>query len=230
MKKQLSSTIKYSLGLILASVLLTSSASAVILTPTYGFSPQNAGFTSDFDGPNQAAIGFQLGSNATVTKISWLGLYSGSSGVLFSGFPTDNFTIRLFENDSGFTRPVVSPSLLNANMVTVDRTNVGHPFSQEYSYELTSGVDLLAGTTYWLSLVNDTTGSDSDWTWNHNSGGSPIIGSGRRTSDGDTWAAHDRDLQFQLEGTVSAVPVPAAVWLMGSGLISLLTLRRKKVV
>ena len=39
---------------------------------------------------------------------------------------------------------------------------------------------------------------------------------------------HPEDYLFHMEGTISAVPVPAAVWLFGSGLLGLIGLARRK--
>jgi hypothetical protein len=41
------------------------------------------------------------------------------------------------------------------------------------------------------------------------------------------WSATDADTGFVISGTVSAVPVPAAVWMFGSALFGLIRLKRK---
>ena len=97
---------------------------------------------------------------------------------------------------------------------------------------------LSAGTDYWLSVAN---AEGNGWTWAipGSPGGLPDVGTesfdaalsvGGLPSvisgphDGPWTSIPDTDFAFR----VSAVPVPAAVWLFGSGLIGLIGMARRR--
>lgn len=71
---------------------------------------------------------------------------------------------------------------------------------------------------YW-STSQSPTNSDY-WAYNFSSGSNIILLS---EASGIAWAVHDGDV-----GALSAVPVPAAVWLFGSGLLGLAGIGRRK--
>ena len=89
-----------------------------------------------------------------------------------------------------------------------------------YESSLSQLVPLVGGETYYLSILSQTT----NWGWaaSNQTGASWI-----RTSDGGIWEPRllpSGDLAFEL----NAVPIPAAVWLFGSGLIGLIGIARRK--
>ena len=84
-------------------------------------------------------------------------------------------------------------------------TNTG-PFSNVQSF------------IYWSATEYATDPQDLAWSFNMNDGGQ--FGTYKVYDDRYAWAVQS--------GDVSAVPVPAAVWLFGSGLIGLVGLARRK--
>ena len=72
-------------------------------------------------------------------------------------------------------------------------------------------------TTYWSATEYGPWSTTHAHTFTMNGGGQ---GNSNMTLDYYAWAVHD--------GDVSAVPVPAAVWLFGSGLLGLIGLARRK--
>ena len=219
-------------SVILSLFLLSTNASATVIY-TQDFDPllttEESG--SDFGANRQIANKFSLLGTATqsINTISWLGAYNPS--VISPG--ADDFTLRIFA-DNGSGAPEVSASVLDINVGNVvNRADTGVDFSpfniDLYSYQASLGTDitLSSGVDYWLSIVDDfgTSGSNN-WRW----AASTLTGSNSifRQFDGDNWALpHDNTLQYELS-SVSSVPIPAALWLMISGLAGLATFKRKQ--
>ncbi len=72
---------------------------------------------------------------------------------------------------------------------------------------------------YWSSTDLFGTGSDSDFIYSHNFETGGQNGSNKNTVSNFAWAVHS--------GDVSEVPIPAAAWLFGSGLIGLIGFARR---
>ena len=88
------------------------------------------------------------------------------------------------------------------------------------NYDLFVNIQSDSFNNYWSATDWSVIDEPSDWGaygLNFNNGGS---GSGDKTFFEFAWAVHS--------GDVSAVPVPAAVWLFGSGLIGLVGFARRK--
>lgn len=79
-------------------------------------------------------------------------------------------------------------------------------------------------TFYWLSLENVSRSNDISWGYSYDG----ITSDASLFNDGAFYSGEP--LFFTLNGTpsVSAVPVPGAVWMMGSGLFGLLAVSRRK--
>jgi hypothetical protein len=86
-------------------------------------------------------------------------------------------------------------------------------------------IALAEGTEYWVVLAAQ---GDGSFGWFNNSEG--IVGPAARTEllAPVPWYRTSLNISaFAVEGTSAPVPVPAAVWLLGSGLVGLVGLRRR---
>ena len=168
------------------------------------------GLGSDVDLPEFLAGDFVLQPGAnTITDIHWTGLYASSN----TPGPTDSFTIQFFANTSGF--PAISPLFTFSVGNAVNRNALGGGI---FSYSaVISPLTLTAGTTYWLSIFNDTTAdTDDNWYW----GSAPIGFPGNfriRSDQTSAWliAGSIERLDFNL---TNDVPEPATLALLGIGL------------
>jgi hypothetical protein len=201
------------LGLGFSILSLPAITSAAVIF-SQGFDPTNfeANGPSDFGSSTQKADDFSILQDSTLGSVSWQGIY-------LNGTIADNFTLRIF-TDTVVSTPTQTPfwSENVGNLIT--RTSETATFGELFTYEanLSAGVSLTAGTTYWLSIVNDTT---NNWSWAASSTGGLAA---NRSLDSDTWAAGNGTFQFQL----SAVPVPGAIWFLGSGLLGLAFSKRNQ--
>jgi len=179
---------------------------------------------SDFDRPFQIADGFAISAETDllITGVYWTGGYSLASTSI-----VDDFTIRFFADDDG--RPQADPLMSIALGNGAARTDWG---ANRYSY--LASIDplrLAAGTQYFISIVANTAGSESNWYWNAEDfpAGATRL---ERVSDGDQWSGNGlRNYVFSLFGDAappSAVSEPGTLALLMLGLASLAFSRRRK--
>lgn len=166
---------------------------------------------------------------STVTDIHWWGVYFHNN----TPQPADDFTIRIFQ-DSGSGLPGTLVATYDAG--DVGRTDTGVNYWNgsdiyEYSYDI-NPLTLTAGTTYWLSIYNDTTVDTNDnWSWNGASG--PAGGAGAYSAGvnsttyylDNTPGFHGSAFTLTNDGVV---PEPASILLMGLGLGGVAWRARKK--
>ena len=176
---------------------------------THNFDSMAAGsIIADGDTINGATFNYNLAGNpsivvyddyATTSANNYLGTSDGS-GAFVSG---DSFTINFDQTMQAIGLYVISADLIFANDFILT-TNSGH------SVRNTSTVDvsLVDGDAYFISFIED------DFSLGF---------------DSITLNSFDAGFLFNVDDiTVSAVPLPAAIWLMGSGLVFLSLLSRRK--
>ena len=85
---------------------------------------------------------------------------------------------------------------------------------------------LQADTAYWLKLTNESQSPELGWFYNG------VVANEYWIGDSGALSGEGSPFIFDVTGearAVSHVPVPGAVWLMGSALIGLLTAKRRKI-
>ncbi len=205
------------------------------------------GLQSDFDGGGlQVADDFTLNAGAsTVTDIHWWGFYQPNTATP----PADTFTVRIFAQGTNGL-PLAAP-LFEVNAGAAGRTATGGQFDvrdgftanppivatfdiYEYWVDI-APLTLVAGTRYWLSVVNDTTGDpDHDWKWSISAGGNttPNV---LRFADGDPWfisanfnALFDRAFILTDDNLTGDIPEPGTLALFAIGLTGFGFIRRRR--
>jgi hypothetical protein len=226
-------------ALLVALLLVTASAQAATIfsqTP-----PNQTGQLSDLDyglGVHEADD-FNLAANDTVLSVGWRGFYAQS--VPTDGNPpntplaTDDFTISFYSEAGNGLPGALLQSFSVGNPATRIDTGLdtGSSDIYEYTADLGTGISLTAGIDYWISIVADTTADLNDnWYWagciTCEGGVVPPLGASATLNEvfQPDWVGNRAEYHFELSNS-SVVPVPAAVWLFGSGLGLLGWIRRK---
>jgi hypothetical protein len=177
------------------------------------------GVPSDFAWPNHMADDFVLSATVgtTITDAHWWGVYNPNDSPT-----TDDFTLRIYADQGG--SPHTSPLHDIHVGSAVTRTDTGDDFVTTvtldiYEYAaIVPPISLSAGTTYWFSVVNDTTADTNDsWFWLSSSS---QVGGNAHTSSNPAfgWTLGGTELAFQL---TNGVPIPEpsslAIWAVAIG-------------
>lgn len=216
-------------GVLLSTTALPlGTASASIIHNNGG--PSIFSSVSDTDSPTniRSADDFAIAPGTLpIQSISWSGLYTNNA----PNAP-DDFTINFFLDNAGTPDPVgLITSLMPGNAVNRVDSSFNTPTGMDiYNYHADVGSLSLAAGNYWVSIVNNTSAdADDDWRWSYSS---PVSAGGNAAYIGGTassWTMIGGEMSFALhDAPVTAVPVPAAIWLMGSALLGLVGVRFKK--
>jgi hypothetical protein len=154
-----------SFGLLVLLVSSTALSSLSGASVVYDNGPVDLNYDARWSGEtgsiSRAADDFvlQAGSNV-IRDVHWWGVYRPNSPL-----PVDNFFIRIYADVNGSPAAVGSP-LYEVSVGIVDRTDTGINTNNldVYAYStVIPDITLTAGTTYWLSIVNNVAGST--WYW-----------------------------------------------------------------
>ena len=167
----------------------------------------------------------------------------GADLYLFGGGGTASITVTFMGNEAGFINDFIwdSSSIFSTGTVTNNTWNVSGVEASmtfnnvadgllDFGFTINSGADSVfnganpddsaggAGVNYFVTFSNPAASSSTTWVdlWLDDAGAGPDDN-------------HD-DIAIRLEvtGGSFAVPIPAAVWLFGSGLLGLVGMARRK--
>lgn len=146
--------------------------------------------------------------------------FSGTQSFILTGIDLllDNTgnTIRLWSDSAGAPGTILD-SAANETFVV----------NSLYSASLSGGIQLDPNTTYWISVARPS-GSSA---WRYTSAGPYFYGDRMHRDNGGAWAdsspRYGQLYGFTVTGTPVVVPLPAAMWLFGSGLLGLVAFSRR---
>lgn len=176
-------------------------------------------WNSDLDISSITAGSFSLVQDASINRITWSGAYGFDN----TPGPTDDFTVRFYEDDGGLpalSNPIVEFPVGNA----VNRTDSGTDIFgfDVYEYGAIVQFEAEASKTYWLSIFNNTVGEGDNFFWGGDSlGGTSAISNDSGASFGSADWKHD----FRLHN----VPEPTGLLLCSLLAIPISLARRRRI-
>ncbi|MBI4695835.1 MAG: VPLPA-CTERM sorting domain-containing protein [Gammaproteobacteria bacterium] len=225
-----------------------------LVTPAQSFAPllnpsfevANLAFNIGNGPYSQVIAGGQVsfGSLADWTAISLTN--NGAAGAFSPNLGAPNWTTKWWTGDNlGYVQTFGSGDVTSLSQVLGDvllpnmtynlHVNVGRRLLSatfDYSLQLFAGSELLASSSDGLNLGPDSFGTD---TLAYDSGAAnPFLGQALRimlstasTESSNRTEAFFDNVVLDYAPTPATVPLPAAVWLLGSGMVSLGALRRR---
>ena len=155
---------------------------------------------------------FILGGTTTLRSVQWWGIYFPGNTA-----SADSFTVSIYANNAGQPGSAVAGPLSVAATRQVTSNTVGGTWDL-YLYDAVIPDTVLGAGTYWLSIVNNTSGADS-WYW----ATSASSGDARQNT-----GALNLELAFNLSDTASTVPEPSTYLLSAAGLAGIFLAARRR--
>ncbi len=170
----------------------------------------------------QVADNVQIGTSATVRRVSWQGFYGGSDTPVTQPPPMETMRIRFYGARIGDGLPDDGNVLLEEYHADTVRTATGgtvhvggNPLEYRYQVDLNVPLLLAADARYWLEIVQI---GDIESAFRWEDGFGIINGQAYINSSGPYWRTDVGSRAFEL----STVPEPSMA-LLFLGVISLLT-------